>query len=435
MASSAAQIYFCYRCDRNVQPTGSGELVCPECGEGFLEEVDYPTPDLPAAPSPPWNFTDGSIGAGGVGSEGPVGVNPSRGLPLRSRPGNNPGLPHVMEVLSALFQHMQAPQVLQGAPSDVQDEAGGRTRGTDAGPFHPMQVIQGQMQNVLGGGNIEIFFDNGTGTGPRRLAGNLGDYFWGPGLDQLIQQLAENDPNRYGAPPASKSAVEAMPTISITEEHLATDAAQCAVCKDAFEVGAEARQMPCKHIYHSDCILPWLAQHNSCPVCRYEMPTEDPDYDQTRARGQGSAATSGNATAAGGTGGFTFWGVPGQFNLGRFPGGSEGRWDASGNEQQQNSLTSGETSSGLPQRGTGWDGGAGNGRHFSMSFPWIRNPTSASQSSANAATESSSHGNSAERVLSRPDGEGTGMLGQASRTSRTDDEDTVMSEAHQEELD
>lgn len=117
---------------------------------------------------------------------------------------------------------------------------------------------------------------------------NTGDYFIGAGFEQLIQQLAENDPNRYGTPPASRSAVEGMPDVLVDEKILKSELAQCAVCKDDFELGAMVKQMPCKHAYHKDCILPWLKLHNSCPVCRYELPTDDPDYEnQTR-------GTSGN---------------------------------------------------------------------------------------------------------------------------------------------
>ncbi|KAK4763608.1 hypothetical protein SAY87_013046 [Trapa incisa] len=43
--------------------------------------------------------------------------------------------------------------------------------------------------------------------------GSIGDYFVGPGLDLLLQHLAENDPNRYGTPPAEKEAIELMPHI------------------------------------------------------------------------------------------------------------------------------------------------------------------------------------------------------------------------------
>lgn len=131
-----------------------------------------------------------------------------------------------------------------------------------------------------GGANIQFVIENaggdhgGGGGGGFRLPSNLGDYYVGAGLEQLIQQLAENDPNRYGTPPAAKTAIEGLPSISVSKELLDSDSSQCAVCMDEFELGAQARQMPCKHVYHPDCILPWLELHNSCPVCRYELPTD-----------------------------------------------------------------------------------------------------------------------------------------------------------------
>ncbi|GBG82960.1 hypothetical protein CBR_g36486 [Chara braunii] len=188
--------------------------------------------------------------------------------------------------------------------------AGGAAGGMDGGaafPGNPHMYLQAFLGNPL-----ELVFDNTAGVvGGRRLGGNIGDYFIGPGLEQLIQHLAENDPNRYGTPPASRKAVEELKKVTITKERLDDDdgGAVCAVCKDAFEMGSEVREMPCRHLYHDDCIMPWLRDHNSCPVCRYELETDDPEYNRTRlgtaggARHQHVNNNSRVGAAAGGGGG------------------------------------------------------------------------------------------------------------------------------------
>ncbi|KAJ7968086.1 E3 ubiquitin-protein ligase RING1-like [Quillaja saponaria] len=76
--------------------------------------------------------------------------------------------------------------------------------------------------------------------------------------------------NRQGPPPAPASAIETLPMVNITQTQLKDDP-NCPICKDEFVLDEEVRELPCKHFYHSCCIVPWLLLHNTCPVCRYEL--------------------------------------------------------------------------------------------------------------------------------------------------------------------
>ncbi|XP_066352974.1 E3 ubiquitin-protein ligase RING1-like [Miscanthus floridulus] len=71
-----------------------------------------------------------------------------------------------------------------------------------------------------------------------------------------------------GEPPATAASIAALPTVEVAEP-----AAVCAICKDDLPLASEARKLPCAHLYHSFCIVTWLQMHNSCPVCRFRIPS------------------------------------------------------------------------------------------------------------------------------------------------------------------
>ena len=47
----------------------------------------------------------------------------------------------------------------------------------------------------------------------------------------------------------------------------------CCVCIVDFKIGGKGMFLPCGHMFHPDCIKPWLKDNDVCPVCRKELPT------------------------------------------------------------------------------------------------------------------------------------------------------------------
>ncbi|KAF8054018.1 hypothetical protein N665_1355s0003 [Sinapis alba] len=265
-APAVEKMFFCYQCNRTVtiSISSTADPFCPLCSGGFLEEHDEPIPNPPPNLNPSGSFF-------------PMADPFSTFLPLLFGSSAPPSS-------TAINQSFFGPSM--------------NTRSTQNQPqgnaFDPFSFLQNHLQHLQSSGTqVQFVIEDHPLDLSNRMPGHPGDYFFGPGLEQLIQQLAENDPNRYGTPPASKSAIDGLPTVKVSKEDtLKSEMNQCAVCMDEFEDGSDVKQMPCKHVFHQDCLMPWLQLHNSCPVCRYELPTDDPDYE-SRGQGQGGQ-TSGN---------------------------------------------------------------------------------------------------------------------------------------------
>jgi len=85
-------------------------------------------------------------------------------------------------------------------------------------------------------------------------------------------------------PPASCKAIRQLPTVIVKPEDLVDENnRECCICFEALNIGDRATRLPCAHIYHPRCVIQWLGSHsNTCPVCRYELPTENDIFERGR---------------------------------------------------------------------------------------------------------------------------------------------------------
>jgi len=115
-------------------------------------------------------------------------------------------------------------------------------------------------------------------------------------IENILNYIMSNDNNRYGSPPASQSEIKKLNKYTLTEEKLNNFGTEntCSVCKEDFVIGNKMMDLPCKHYFHEECLMPWLNQHDSCPICRFELKTDDDDYEKMKLQRSGNHINQNN---------------------------------------------------------------------------------------------------------------------------------------------
>ena len=91
-------------------------------------------------------------------------------------------------------------------------------------------------------------------------------------FDNAITQLL-NQWESPESPPASKEDIDnILAVVTTAQEHIDSER-QCSVCMGDFQLGAAVRSLPWHHLFHTNCIHPWLHLHNTCPICRKTLGT------------------------------------------------------------------------------------------------------------------------------------------------------------------
>jgi len=85
-------------------------------------------------------------------------------------------------------------------------------------------------------------------------------------------------------PPASSSAIENLTCIEVLQEDLVDECnRECCICFFQHDVGDKlVARLPCGHLFHRKCVVEWLEKKCTCPICRYEIPSNNQAYESGR---------------------------------------------------------------------------------------------------------------------------------------------------------
>jgi hypothetical protein len=72
---------------------------------------------------------------------------------------------------------------------------------------------------------------------------------------------------------ADEDDIEKVTDSDKLKNELEEEAPHCSICLSEYEEGETVIRLPCRHLYHDDCITSWTASHVNCPLCNFDLDT------------------------------------------------------------------------------------------------------------------------------------------------------------------
>lgn len=89
-----------------------------------------------------------------------------------------------------------------------------------------------------------------------------------------VSEVAKEQWDRYQhkeAPKADKEGYGSVVADGEAKKAPVEDLPHCSICLGEYENGEELVKLPCKHIFHDECISSWCANHVRCPLCNFVL--------------------------------------------------------------------------------------------------------------------------------------------------------------------
>ncbi|XP_029615543.1 RING finger protein 150 [Salmo trutta] len=90
---------------------------------------------------------------------------------------------------------------------------------------------------------------------------------------QRFRYANARDRNQRRLGDAAKKAISKLQvrTIRKGDGETESDFDNCAVCIEGYKPNDVVRILPCRHLFHKNCVDPWLLDHRTCPMCKMNI--------------------------------------------------------------------------------------------------------------------------------------------------------------------
>lgn len=266
--------YYCHKCSQEIDPV-IPEYICPRCESGFIEELVQEPPNNSSEESEDDDLTE--IPHPGSGRDVFHIIDFLQRVALEQRqgngnqdedmetPGTSSGGPSFSSVSPMLPFSQRRRCIFRRPRRRTRQERIEMFRRPAEGFFNLQQLITTLLERR---DNTGVPFP-----GFLNLHSSPADYAWGTGgLDAIITQLL-NQFDGMGAPPLAREKIDEIPIMYITKDDV-DKTLQCTVCMEDYKLGEPVKQLSCEHVFHNECIVPWLELHGTCPICRKSLNDE-----------------------------------------------------------------------------------------------------------------------------------------------------------------
>uniref|UniRef100_A0A915D8B0 RING-type domain-containing protein n=1 Tax=Ditylenchus dipsaci TaxID=166011 RepID=A0A915D8B0_9BILA len=144
-------------------------------------------------------------------------------------------------------------------PQHLNDEHVDRVDGLPASPIFPLFQ---SMFEAFEAEDIMGRFNHSDGD-----LDDFGDFAFGErNFNDIMERLmAQADQGQTAT--ISAEDILRLPVTQVNEKQL-RNGVQCVTCMEPFVLDERVVALDCKHIFHRQCLEPWLRLHNTCPICR-----------------------------------------------------------------------------------------------------------------------------------------------------------------------